>query len=148
MQKYEICSSIEEPRQVWINGPFPGSESDITIFRGGTEDTPLEDRDHSALYFQLAEGQVVVGDSGYGGEPDKIILQNQEMPRDMIKWLGRVKARGESLHSRLKSFAILRERFRHGNGTKNKMDLHKMAVEAVCVIVAYDQESGRPMFDV
>ena len=95
----------------------------------------------------MPEGKVVIADSGYGGEPEKIMLQNQEMPQDMIKWLGRVKARGESLHSRLKSFAILRERFRHGNSTKNKMDLHKTAVEAVCVLIACDQENGRPMFD-
>ena len=28
-----------------------------------------------------------------------------------------------------------------------KMELHKTAVESVCVLIAYDQENGRPVFD-
>lgn len=109
---------------------------------------PEEERDQSALFFQLPEGKMLVGDSGYAGEPDKIMITNQEMPKDMIKWLGRVKARGETPHSRLKRFGILSKRFRHGKNTRDKMNLHQMAVQALCVVNAYDKENGHPLFDI
>ena len=104
-----ICVGTEEPaKQVWMNGPAPcGEIPDITLYRGGDEKTPIEDRDKSALYFQTPEGKMWVADSAYAGEYERIIVTMDEMSERDIKWLNRLKARGETLHGRLKSFNVL-----------------------------------------
>ena len=149
LKKYETGVGTDEPaKQVWLRGPFPcGEQADITIFRGGDEDTAIEDRDKNALYFQIPEKKKVAGDSAYTGEPERVICTMPEMKRKDIKWLGRLKARGETLHSRMKSFRVLGTRFRHGTGTQDKMNRHQMATESVSLIVLYDCENGRPLFE-
>eukprot|EP00986_Skeletonema_menzelii_P016849 scaffold16178_cov81-Skeletonema_menzelii.AAC.1 len=149
LKKYETCVGTDEPgKQVWLRGPFlAGKSSDITIFRGGDDDTAIADRDQDALYFQMPEGKHFAGDTSYVGEPERVIVTMPEMDKRDIKWLGRLKARGETLHSRLKNFRVLGTRFRHGNGTKDKLKLHQMATESVCLIVLYDCENGRPLFE-
>jgi hypothetical protein len=133
---------------VWLRGPFPcGEHSDLTIFRGGNEDTAIEDRDKAALYFHLPKDKRVAGDSAYAGEPERVIVTLPEMEKTHIKWLGRLKARGETLHARMKNFRVLGTRFRHGKGTQDKMKRHQMATESVAVIVLYDCENGRSLFD-
>ena len=148
LQKYEFCLSIHEPNVVWINGPFPPSVSDITVFRGGDANEDEKERDQSALYFQLEEGDKAVADSGYAGEPRKIVMTKDEHSCEFKEFLARAKNRQETFHWRLKAFNILGQRFRHGKNTEHKMSLHKMAVEAVAVIVQYDYENGHPPFDV
>ena len=54
----------------------------------------------------------------------------------------RAHARHEAFNGRLKSFKVLAEKFRHGQ------EKHKSVFEAVCVIVQYDMENGRPLFDI
>ena len=90
----------------------------------------------------------MVADGGYAGEPSKIVTKSRQHPKEMREWIGQVLARQETLHTRLKNFNILGQRFRHGKSTSHKMELHKMAVEAVCVIIQYDYENGHPPFDV
>lgn len=134
---------------VWVNGPFVPSTADVTAFRGGKADENENKWDKSSLYFQVQKGNKLVADGGYVGEPTKIITtKSRQYPKVMRKWIGEALARQETLHGRLKSFNILGTRFRHGVGTKNKMDLHKTAVEAVTVIIQYDYENGHPPFDV
>lgn len=149
LKKYETCVGTDEPaKQVWLRGPFPcGEQADITVFRGGKEDTPIEERDKNALYFQMPEDKQFAGDTAYSGEPERVIVTMPEMKKKDIKWLGRLKARGETLHARLKNFRVLGTRFRHGAGTEDKMNLHQMATESVALIVLYDCENGRPLFD-
>ena len=53
-----------------------------------------------------------------------------DLPKDMREWIGRCLARQETLHARLKFFNILSHRFRHGKSPKERMNMHKMAVEA------------------
>ena len=89
-----------------------------------------------------------VGDSGYIGEPTKIVLTKDEHSSEFKSFLERAKNRQETFHSRLKSFNILGGRFRHGVNTKDRLRLHKMAVEAVAGIIQYDYENGHPPFDV
>ena len=79
--------------------------------------------------------------------PEKVTITRDGQSKDLKQFLGRAKNRQESLHTRLKSFNYLYHRFRHGKSTQNKMELHKMCVEAVCVIVQYDMENGSPIFD-
>ena len=90
----------------------------------------------------------MIADGGYVGEPTKVTTKSCEHPREMRKWIGEVLALQETLHTWLKNFNILSNRFRHGVSTKNKMDLHNMAAETVCVVIQYDYENRHPPFDV
>jgi hypothetical protein len=154
LQKYEFCLAIHEDKLVWCRGPVEASCHDMTFFRGGKRDKKVKvavqmmNWDQNALYFKLKKCQKLVGDSGYSGEPNKIIVTSDNHPKEMKKWLARVKSRGETLHTLLKSYNILGNRFRHGKNTRDKMDMHQMVVEAICVIVQYGYENGHPPFNV
>ena len=83
-----------------------------------------------------------------GSGIDNVTITREGQSRELKQWLGRAKNRQESLHSRIKSFNILKQRFRHGRkGTDDKLDLHRTCVEAVCVLVQYDMDCGNPVFD-
>jgi len=149
LQKYEFCLAIGEPKVAWVNVPFlPGIEQDITAFQGGTVEDGKKKWNRSSLYFKLPKGKRVIADGGLLGEPSKILVKSPDHPKEMRDYIGRVLARQESFHTRLKNFNILGQRFRHGASTQHKMDLHKMAVESVAVIIQYDYENGHPPFDV
>ena len=120
----------------------------ITVFRGGDANVPIDERDQNALYFQLGDGERLIGDSGYLGEPDKIVVSRDEQGPDLRQFLEMAKNRQETFHLRLKSFNILGHRFRHGVNPEDRMRLHKMAVEAVAGIVEYDYDNGHPPFDI
>ena len=148
--KYELCLSVCCPSIVWLRGPFPASHHDITVFRGGKPEEDKASWDRDALYFKmeelLEEGQRGVGDSAYIGEPDKIIITDRYQSAELKQFLTRIKQREETPHSRLKSWNILANRFRHGSSTKNKMELHGDVVTSIVVITQYDYENGRPPF--
>ncbi len=146
--KYEFCLATREPRVCWISRPREPSIHDITVFCGGKAGKDKEDWDPNALYFQLEEDESLIGDSGYVGEPDKVVITKDEHSSEFKEFLARAKNRQETFHWRLKSFNILGHRFRHGKSTQSRMDLHKMAVELVAGIVQYDYENGHPPFDV
>jgi len=120
----------------------------ITVFRGGEAAEAEDEWDPNALYFQLPENVKCIGDSGYAGEPSKIVLTKDEHSSEFKEFLARAKNRQETFHWRLKSFNVLGHRFRHGVSTQERMRLHKMAVELVAGIVQYDYENGHPPFDV
>ena len=146
--KYETCLATREPQICWISGPHAASIHDITIFRGGEADEDEDDWDHNALYFQLQDGEMVVADSGYVGEPSKVVVSKDEQSSEFKEFLARAKNRQETFHWRLKSFNILGHRFRHGKSTQERMKLHKMAFELVAGIIQYDYENGHPPFDI
>jgi len=150
--KYEFGAAIRRAAIVSIRGPFPASVHDITVFRGGKPDQGIESWDKDSLYFKmekvLGKGVKGVGDSGYGGEPNKIITTNEFHSDSMKEFLARVKNRGESVFARLKAFNILNNRFRHGSSTENKLELHGVCVRAIAVMVQYDYENERPPFQV
>jgi hypothetical protein len=145
--KYEACVATFEDRIVWFEGPFLVSRHDLCVFRGAEEaDTPDENCDPSALLWVMDSR--LVGDSGYCGMPDKIVITKEEHSLDYKKFLGGIKTRGETLFKRLKSFAILRDRFHYGRGKVQRMAYHKMCSDACAVIVQYDYENGHPPFTV
>lgn len=148
MQKYEFCLATRDPDITWISGPHKPSRHDITVFCGGDASVKVEERDQSALYFQLEEGEKCVGDAGYAGEPSKIVVTKDEQSSEFKEFLARIKNRQETYHTRLKSFNILGHRFRHGVNTQERMRLHKMAVWAVSGIIQLDYRNGHPPFDV
>jgi hypothetical protein len=137
IQKYAFALDIHEPRIVWCDGPYPASTSDLTIFRGGKKDKDISTWDHDALFFKIPAGKKLVADRGYAGHPAKMRI-----------WIGKVKARQETMHARLKSYKILCNRFYYGTSTQQKMDYHKMATEAIVVLTQYAYENGHPPFDV
>jgi hypothetical protein len=96
----------------------------------------------------LKEGELIIGDSGYEGEPDKIVVAKEEHQPCMKAFIARAKNRQETFHTRLKSFNILGCRFRHGANTDDTLCVHKIAVYAVVTIVQYDYENGHPPFDI
>ena len=89
-QKYEFCLATREPRILSIRGPYPPSVHDITIFRGG-DPSYVDSWDTDSLYFKLGEGEKCVGDSGYNGEPDKIVVKKKEHSLDLRKFLSRAR---------------------------------------------------------
>ena len=146
--KYEFCLATREPKICHISGPHVPSKHDITVFRGGDADEKEEDRDQSALYFKVEDDERLIGDAGYSGEPTKVVVTRDEQSSDFKEFLARAKNRQETFHWRLKSFNILGHRFRHGVNTKERMRMHRMAVELVAGIVQYDYENGHPPFDI
>ena len=149
--KYELAMALRRPRIVSIRGPFHPSEHTITIFRGGDAEQPLEEWDQDALYFlmhKLGPDKRGVGDSGYLGEPGKIIVTKEGQTAELKQFLARAKMREETVHTRLKSWRILSNRFRHGKGTEARMALHGDCLRAVAVLTQYDFENGRPPFQV
>ena len=82
------------------------------------------------------------------GEPGKLITTRKGQSAKLKKWLGRVKSRQESFFSRVKSFNVMKNRFRHGKrGTKDKINRHKLCFESIVVLLAYDIEVN-PLFQV
>ena len=84
-----------------------------------------------------------MADSGYAGEPEKIVMTQNEHPKDFKEFLARCKNRQETFHWRLKAFNILGGRFRNGISVK-----HRMAVDVIVGVIQYDYENGHPPFDV
>lgn len=62
---------------------------DITVFRGGKKEQNKSEWDHSALYFQLKDNEKCVADSGYAGEPEKIVMTKLEQSTELKEFLAR-----------------------------------------------------------
>lgn len=133
---------------MWVDGPYPAAQNDLNVFRGGRVEDEKDKWDRNALYFQLPEGKMVIADDGLKGEPTKILVQSLNQPKELFEWQGKLKARQETLHTRLKNWKILKHRFYHGKNTELRMEMHQMAVEGICVITQYSYENGHPPFDV
>jgi hypothetical protein len=113
---------------------------DITFFCGGTQVSTNHHKneatwDANALYFQIPEGEKLIGDSGYKGELFKISTTVDAHSAEVKEFFGRAKSWQETINFRLKSFNILSCRFRHGKGVENKLRLHQTCFEAICVLV-------------
>ena len=72
-----------ESRLVWINGPFDASVHDITIFRNP------DDPDNS-LKNAIPEGKLVVADSGYRGEKQKVATSHASDSKELTTFKNRV----------------------------------------------------------
>ena len=144
---YELVTDPVKGKIVWINGPEPPSTPDIEFLRGGKARKKNEWK-RSALYFHIPNNVKLVGDSAYAGQPDKVTTTNDQHSRATKNFFARIKSLNETVFNRMKNFKILRESFRHGTGTLDKLKKHKMAAEAVAVLVEYDIEYEKPLFEV
>ena len=127
---YELGISIFENMLVWLNGPFEAGSPDITVFRT------------KGLKDKMPKGKKAIGDKGYRGEKRMISTPNAHDPEELRKFKSRARARHESFNARIKNFRCLDTKFRHG------LAKHKVAFEAVCVIIQYQLENGSPLFEV
>lgn len=128
--KYEIALDTFESRCLWINGPFRGGKADITIFQEG-------------LKLKLSQDGMKLGiaDRGYGGEPVLLSTPNNRDSPELRNFKTRVRMRHETFNGRITKFACLSNTWRHS------WDKHKIAMEAICVIVQYQMENGAPLYD-
>jgi len=126
---YEIGIAIRHNQVVLINGPYPAAMHDMAMFNSAKGVGP-----------KLLPGQQAVADRAYSGP--QVVVRNEFDTPEVKSFKKRVRARHETFNGRIKSFNILKERFRHEVGQ------HKAVFEACCVIVQYDMETGRPLFRV
>lgn len=129
---YELGISVYDNKLVWMNGPFPASKHDITIFRAG------------GLKEKIPDGKLVIGDNGYRGEPYIISTPNSHDREDVRRLKKRARARHETFNGKIKNFRCLDARFRH----RGDLQKHKTVFEAVCVICQYQLELSSPLLAV
>jgi hypothetical protein len=132
---YELGVSVYHNNIVWINGPFPAGQNDMKVFKkpGG-------------LMSKIPNGCRAIGDEGYRGVPSKVSTRNDYNAVELNRFQNRVRARHETVNSRLKAFGILNQVFRSKGDSR--MEKHKSAFEACSVIVQYELENGNPLFKV
>jgi len=112
---------------VWISGPHPaGSHSDLGIFNGG-------------LKYKIIPGKKVVCNGTYKGlamlaKPD--CLESKALRN----FKSRARNRQETINRRLTAYAAMAHTFTHG------IDNHKLAFEAVMVMVQTQMEHGSEIF--
>jgi len=125
----EVALDLFEDQVIWVNGPFPASTHDLTIFREGLKN-------------KIPVGKKVIGDKGYRAEEAFVSTHNRLDDEDVRTFKKRALARQEAFNKRLKEFACLSGRFRH------KVKQFKVYFMAVTVICQYQLENGSPLFNV
>jgi hypothetical protein len=137
--KYDFACALQRPKIVLVKGPVPHGVQQESIFFSRREKIK-KDLGKSALYYALPQGKRAIGDTGYEGVPEKVTITQGDQSRELKNFLDQAKNRQETLHTRLKLSNCLHRCFCHEKLTQNTMALHKMCVEAVCVIVQYDMD--------
>ena len=127
--KYEVAVCIQSGNIVWINGPFRGAESDITIAR-------------QSLIDALDEDEMVEGDGGYDGEEFRIKIPADATSEEEKIMKQNARSRHETCNKRFKIFGILKKQFRHG------LDKHSSCFRAVAVITQLCIEHGAQLYSV
>lgn len=129
--RYELGISVHGSKLVWMSGPHKcGNHPDKSIFR------------HKGLKDKIREGKRVIADGAYSGFRE-VSIPNHADDKKLKNFKSRARLRHETFNARIKSFGCLQNTFRHG------MKKHKIAFEAVCVIVQYQMDNGTSsLFDV
>jgi hypothetical protein len=126
---YEVALSVFHNQVVSLNGPYPASVNDTTIFKNGLRD-------------KIPAGRKAIVDNGYKGKNPQFSKPNPLDAKAVRQFKGRARSRQECFNTRLKTFQCLEHNFRNGE------EKHKMCFEAVAVICQYQLENGSPLFDV
>ena len=132
---YELGVAVYHNKIVWVNGPFPAGQNDITVFRKP-----------DGLLSKIPPNCRAIGDEGYRGEPSKVSTRNQFNSVELKQFQSRVRARHETVNARLKTFGVLSQTFRSKGVTRQ--DKHKSVFEACCVLVQYELDNGGQLFKV
>ena len=133
--KYELGISTFHSKLVWMNGPFPGGRHDLTIFR------------EDGLKAKIKPGKMVIADGGYRNsdcpdEVEMIAIPDSMDSEELYNFKIRARQRHETFNGRIKHFRCLSDTFHHS------FEQHKVAFEAVCVIVQYQMDNGAKLFAV
>lgn len=131
----------------WIAGPQPASIHDLTFLRGGKKGK-TNTWNKKSLYFNVPNNVKLVGDSAYEGQSDKVTTTKDAHSRETKRLFARMKSMLETCNGRFKNFKVVRESFRHGKDTDDKLKQIKVTFEAVAVLVQYDIENGHSLFEV
>jgi hypothetical protein len=127
--KYEVGVAITTGNIVWINGPMIGSANDGTIFC-------------NKLSGLLCDDEGVEVDGGYKGDA-KLKSPSIGFASKDRKQKSIVRARHESINSRLKIFNILNIPFRHvGTDEEKLMEKHGWCFTAIAVITQLKFDAG------
>lgn len=90
----------------------------------------------------IPDGFKIIGDNAYRGVPEKFSAPNPHDTKNVASFKGRARARHETFNKRIKDYQIINQQFR------NKLAKHKIAFEAVCVLVQYNIENGNGLFEI
>jgi transposase len=127
--KYEVGVCIKTGEIVWFKGPFVASKNDATIF--------IEDLAH-----RLYKNEGVDVDGGYKGH-DALKNKMVSISRAQRKQKSAVRARHETINSRLKQFNVLNFPFRHHKlGSDDMMFKHGILFGAIVVVTHLKMKSG------
>jgi hypothetical protein len=134
---YLMALDIRESQIVYFSGAKKASTHDKRIF---LEPNGLRDR--------MRVGKKGIGDKAFRGKEGDgrvpISCPNSHNHPDVRKFQARGRARQETLFGRMKgSFQIMAQRFRFKD-----VDMHQIVFEAVVVLLQYQFDNGRPLFDV
>lgn len=144
---FEVVIDPIEGKIRWVNGPVPASTHDLTFLRGGKKGQ-MKKWKRSSLYFHIPKTARMVGDSAYEGQPDKVSTTKDAHKPETKELFARMKSMKETCFKRFKDFKVLRESFRHGKSTEDKLAKIKLSFEAVAVLLQYDFENGSRLFEV
>ena len=100
------------------------------------------------FYSHLPENVRLIGDSAYEGQRGKVSTTKDAHSPSTKNVFARMKSMQETCFKRFKNFEVLRESFRHGKGTDDKLMKIKMSFDATAVLVRYDLENGYGIFQV
>ena len=128
---YELGISLWESKLVWMNGPFPAGENDISIFVT-----------HGLKDKLRAAGKRAIGDLGYRGHPNAVSVPNPSDGEDVTKFKSRALKRHEAFNGMIKTFESMKFTFRHS--IKRFAD----CFEAICVICQFKLETEVPLFSI
>ncbi|CEO99925.1 hypothetical protein PBRA_007659 [Plasmodiophora brassicae] len=130
--KFEVVVSAMKPHLIiWVSGPWKGAVSDITIAR-------------ELLIPSLGEGERLMGDKGYAGEPAKIItpISGRDLTRDDRAFNRRhnsVRQVVERALQRVKRWKCLSETWRRDLGEC------EVAFHVICGITNFQFVRGEPL---
>jgi DDE superfamily endonuclease len=135
---YEICLSLSESKIIWINGPFPASIHDATIF----------DRPGGLKEKLQGTGLRLIGDYAYRRHRHEISYANSKDSPEVSKFKTRARMRHEHVNAKLKTLRCVDgARFRH-KGNHGNQPKFKIFFEAACVVTQYKIEMTDPLFDI
>ena len=130
--RYEVAVGIRSGDIVWANGPFAcGRYTDWMIFNLG-------------LKKMLLPNERVEADSGYSGGDPEFCLTPKSIwhPSEKAALRNRLRARQETVNTRLTNFKSMSDVWRHG------IDRHAITFRAVLIIVQIQIEHRNPLFDI
>jgi hypothetical protein len=127
---YELALSLYDSKLVWLKGPISAGTSDLAVYK-------------SDLKQRIPVGKKIIVDRGYRDKKDpRLVTPNSHDSPELQTFKARARMRQEAFHTRLKRFDCLTDEFRHDRVK------HGLCFESVCVIVCYEMEMGKPMWDV